>query len=307
MLSVIIPTYNRKNKLKKTLDNFWRQTLDKKDFEIIVVDDGSQDGTEDFMTSYIAATDLNLKYFRAEHKGPGAARNFGITQALGEIIFFCGDDTWPDKDLLKIHHEQHRQQKGSAILGLALWDETEEISVFMRYLSPAGPQFHYNTIRNAQSAGFNHFYTCNISLAKKWLEKEKFDERFKNYSFEDIELGLRLEKRGLKIIFNPAAKNYHWHNYDEKSFGLRMQRLGQGIVIFLDKYKNNQKILKKLTREYAPFCFFPGLKIFQQLSRWLAKSRLVKMINLRYHWFWQICSDYASGMQAELNRKEEIN
>jgi len=305
MLSVIIPTYNRLEKLQKTLESLRAQTLDRKEFEVIVVDDGSSDGTREFMEKFLAPDNLKLRYFFVSHGGPGRARNLGIEKAQGEIILFCGDDMYPAKNLLAVHKKQHIEKPGGAVLGIALWDSREKVTAFMHYLAPAGPQFHYNTIKDENSAGFEHFYTCNISLAKKWLEAEKFDERF-NFAFDDIELGLRLEKKGLKIIFNPEAKVFHSHYHDEEKFGHRMERVGQGAVILFDKYKNDRKILNKLKLRYAPFCFFPGIGIFLILSRLLAKSKLIKLINQRYHWFWQICFCYAKGMNKELRKVEDL-
>lgn len=298
MLSVIIPTYNRLTKLQKTLESLCVQTLTRAEFEVIVVDDGSTDGTKNFMEQFSAPDSFRLSYFFLNHGGAGKARNLGIEKSQGEIVLFCGDDTRLDEKLLEVHKAQHEKREGVAVLGLALWDETEKVSDFMRYLAPAGPQFHYNTIKNKNSAGFEHFYTCNISLAKKWLETEKFDERF-DCAFDDIELGLRLEKKGLEIMLEPSAKVFHMHYYDEAIFGLRMERVGRSAVLLFDKYKNDRKTLNKLKRKYAPFCFFPGVGIFLILSRILAKSKLIKLTHLRYHWFWQICFCYAKGMSEQ--------
>jgi len=300
MLSVIIPTYNRLEKLKKTIKSAENQTLGKEDFEVIVVDDGSTDGTKDFMENFFAPEGFSLRYYFLEHSGPEKARNLGIEKSQGDIIFFCGDDTILHENLLEIHKKNHEEKKGIAVLGIALWDGSEKVTNFMRYLAPAGPQFHYNTIKDKNSAGFDHFYTCNISLPKKCLENEKFDERF-CCAFEDIDLGLRLEKKGLKIIFDPRAKVFHSHRYDEEKFGARMEGVGRGAVIFFDKYKNDKKILNRLKRKYAPFCFFPGVGVFLVLSRFLAKSKLIRLISLKYHWFWLICFHYAKGMSEEIH------
>jgi glycosyltransferase involved in cell wall biosynthesis len=302
MISIIIPTYNRLEKMKKTLESFCRQTLPQKDFEIIVVDDGGSDGTKEFMEDFQKSTDLNLKYFYLEHRGPGAARNFGVEKATFPLILFCGDDTFPDKKLLEAHIAYHQQKMDVAVLGLALWDESEKVTDYMRWLAPEGPQFHYNTIKNRNDAGFDHFYTCNISLEKKWLESEKFDEKF-DCAFEDIDLGLRLEKKGLKIFYEPSAKIFHSHFYNEESFGERMKRVGRSVIIFFRKYENDKNILRILKKKYAPFLFFPGLKTFHWLSKILAKSKLIRKINPKYGWFCEVCRDYSSGMIEASNRQ----
>jgi GT2 family glycosyltransferase len=172
----------------------------------------------------------------------------------------------------------------------------------MRWLAPSGPQFHYNTIKDPSNAGFDHFYTCSISLEKKWFDLEKFDERF-DCAFEDIDLGLRLEKRGLKISYEPEAKVYHLHFYDEKSFGERMKRVGRAAAIFFEKHKDDKKTLNRIKIKYAHFCFFPGVRIFHWSSKILAKSKLIKIVSQKHSWFWQVCRDYSSGMIEELDNK----
>ena len=302
MISVIIPTYNRLEKLQKTLEAFKEQTLPKEDFEVIVVDDGGSDGTKDFMESFCKSTELNLKYSYLDHQGPGRDRNFGTQEASFPIVLFCGDDTYPDKNLLKIHNICHKQKKDIAVLGIALWNESEEVTDFMRWLAPLGPQFHFNNIKKSDDAGFDHFYTCNISLEKKWFESEKFDEQF-DCVFEDIELGLRLEKKGLKIFFNSEAKVFHSHYYDEEKFGERMKRVGHSAIRLFRKYENDRKTLNWLRIKYAPFYFFPGLKVFLWLSKILANSKLIKIIDIQYSWFWKVCYCYSFGMVEESNQK----
>jgi glycosyltransferase involved in cell wall biosynthesis len=87
--SVIIPTYNRLELLKATLASVWQQAFT--DFEVIVVDDGSTDGTAD----YLKAMDGRLRTARQENCGPGAARNLGAATAHGEYVAFLdSDDLW---------------------------------------------------------------------------------------------------------------------------------------------------------------------------------------------------------------------
>lgn len=303
MISVIIPTYNRKDKLKQTLKTLEDQTLDKKEFEVVIIDDGSTDGTIKFLEDFGRKTPLNFQYFSQKNQGPGRARNFGATRANGSIILFCGDDTLLEENLLSIHQGLHKKHKNIAVLGLALWDESEEVSDFMRYIAPGGPQFHYNTIKDYNDAGFNHFYTCNISLEKKWFDLEKFDTDLAYASLEDIELGYRLTKRGLKIIYEPRAKVFHSHHQKPEDFYQKIFQGGQNLVVFLNKYKKeDKKGYYHVKWKYAPFSFFGGTKIFNWVSQILSKSRLLKKINIKYHWFWSICYQYSSGILKQLSK-----
>lgn len=108
-ISIIIPYYNADKFIGRMLDSLLRQNLNKEEFEIIVVDDGSKDDPivlNDYMQQY-----SNIHYIRQENAGPGTARNTGIRKAIGEYIFFCdSDDYIPDNvlgGLYNIAHEQH--------------------------------------------------------------------------------------------------------------------------------------------------------------------------------------------------------
>lgn len=96
MISVVIPTYNRAGLLKKAVDSVLGQTF--RDFELIVVDDGSSDGTEALLSSY----GDRLLSIRQENRGPSAARNRGVREAHGELIAFLDSDDWWDREKLSL-------------------------------------------------------------------------------------------------------------------------------------------------------------------------------------------------------------
>jgi glycosyltransferase involved in cell wall biosynthesis len=91
VLSIIVLTYNRKHMLRGCLDSLFSQTVPKENLEIIVVDDGSTDGTEDMMKG-ISLSHPRLKYCRQIHKGIPATRNTGVVNASGDIIAIVADD-----------------------------------------------------------------------------------------------------------------------------------------------------------------------------------------------------------------------
>lgn len=95
--SVIIPTFNRETRIEKTIDSVIDQKF--KDFELIVVDDGSTDNTKEILEKYTN----KIKYVYQKNQGVSAARNRGISQALGEYIAFLDDDDIWDKNKLLKH------------------------------------------------------------------------------------------------------------------------------------------------------------------------------------------------------------
>ena len=94
-VSVIIPTYNRSVLLKEAIESVLQQRL--KDFELIVIDDGSTDDTRSIVK---AVNDPRVKYFYQNNEGVSGARNAGLDKAIGEYIAFLdSDDLWPDSYL----------------------------------------------------------------------------------------------------------------------------------------------------------------------------------------------------------------
>lgn len=304
MLSVVIPTYNRSGKLSETLRTLERQILDPKEFEVVVVDDGSTDSTPVILQEFSRQTSLETNFYRQANQGPAQARNLGVKKAKGEIIFFCGDDTFLAENLLAIHLGQHRRVKNIAVLGTVLWDDGQEtVNDFMRFLAPAGPQFHYNTIRDRQNAGFDHFYTCNISLERKWFDRDKFSSDFSFAAFEDIDLGMRLQKRGLRIVYEPDARVYHSHHYEPADFYKRAYQMGRSAVILLGKFENDRKTYQLLKRKYAPFMYLGLEKSFHRFSWFWSRSKWLKRMSLGQHWFWSISYHYSGGILYELEKR----
>ena len=118
-ISVIIPTFNRVSLLGRAIDSVLKQSL--RDFELLVVDDGSTDGTQDFIQEkYIQES--RLKYFKISHRGVSGARNFGIRKSLGNwIALLDSDDEWLPHRLEKQQQLWKRQRSLRLIHGEEIW------------------------------------------------------------------------------------------------------------------------------------------------------------------------------------------
>lgn len=101
--SVIVPTFNRLDEIRELLQSLEKQSLPKEKFEVIIVDDGSTDETEAFVTKLIATGTLNLSFYKQDHKGPGPARNTGMEKACGEYYVFVDSDCIADENWLKAY------------------------------------------------------------------------------------------------------------------------------------------------------------------------------------------------------------
>lgn len=252
LISVIIPTFNRKRVLGECLGALLKQTLPRDKYEIIVVDDGGRDGTKDMVMSLIKKG-ANIKYLSQENQGQGVARNAGVAAAKGEIIVLIGDDIIACGDFLEEHLRFHLRYTGEndAVLGFTGWHPKLTLTPYMEWVTNGssilgmfgGHQFAYEKLKGKKLADYNFFYTSNISLKRKLLEKYPFDPSFSGYGWEDIELGYRLHKRvGLKIYYNPAAIGYHDHAMTEEGMGARMRSIGASAHIIHRKYPELQKV-----------------------------------------------------------------
>lgn len=252
LLSVIIPTYNRSDILKKCLKAIFHQTLPKKDYEVIVVDDGSNDQTK-ATVKQLKQKYLNLFYFYQKNQGQGIARNKGLKHAKGDIIVFIGDDIIVVRDFLSEHLRFHLRfsKENEAVLGFTSWHPKLRVNDFMRWITNGssifglfgGHQFAYEKLEEKKEADFNFFYTSNISLKRSLLEKYPFDPDFSGYGWEDIELGYRLYlQEGLRLYYNPAALGYHDHMMNEEVLAERMRNIGASARIFHHRYPELKKV-----------------------------------------------------------------
>jgi glycosyltransferase involved in cell wall biosynthesis len=204
--SVVIPTYNRQPILEKCLRALENQTLtDEKvsRYEILVVDDGSTDRTLDWLAAH--AKELpHVRLLAQEHQGPAAARNLGVEQAKGDTIIFIDSDLVVTEHFLQAHADA--LSAGAKKLGSDRLFTYGWVINTCNFENPTSEPYKLTDFSAA------YFATGNVAIARKWLEQAGlFDTRFQLYGWEDLELGVRLKKLGLKLIKCPAAVGYHWH------------------------------------------------------------------------------------------------
>jgi GT2 family glycosyltransferase len=231
-LSILIPTYRRREMLRRCLEAFDAQVLPAgKRFEVVVVDDGSCDGTPELLGS-LRPQGFELRWRAAERNaGQGAARTLGLGLSSGELVLFTGDDIVPDRHFVAEHLAAHREgpQVRLAILGKTVWPSDIPITTVMRHIDGVGAQqFSYHYLRDGSIVDYRHFYTSNISLPA-WLLHEQpylFDPAFTTYGYEDVELGYRLAQRGMRIRYTARALGFHYHPYTVYGFAERQYRSG---------------------------------------------------------------------------------
>jgi len=242
-ISVVIPTFNRQDILERTLKALEEQTLPKKYFEVVVVNDGSSDGTHDFLERYKNRGALNFTYIQKENEGQGIARNTALSHTDGIVILFLGDDHIPEPTLLEEHWKVHERYftENFICLGHTTWHHELVINPCMQFLEYIGFQFKYGAMQkfplidkeyHLRIATYKFFYTGNISVKRSLFEKYQFDTRFKKYGWEDIELGLRMQyDEGAIILYSEKAKALHYHSMELEPTLKRMEQVGKSAKL----------------------------------------------------------------------------
>lgn len=232
--SIVVPTFNRLDDLRRVLRALFDQTVSLPSrCQVVVVDDGSTDGTGDWLDSH--ASDLGVSALHQDNAGPARARNRGVEESEGDVVLFLGDDTVPQPGWLHEHLEAHRiggAKRPIAVLGYTAFP-ADETSPFLRWINEYGAQFGYALIDDPTEVPFNFFYTSNISLQRQTFEKfGGFREDFPAAAWEDIEFAYRALGPSLSLRYNPRARVVHHHRIRIATFCERQQKSGRSAAIF---------------------------------------------------------------------------
>lgn len=245
-ISVIIPTYNRKILLQDLIES-WRavKCASNYSFELIFSDDGSNDGTSEFLRKL---NDLPVAVLSNVHKGVSFARNEAIKNASGRRILFVGDDIFPNPNIINQHSFMSKRfQSNYAILGKIEWHPTLSVNYLMQHITEIGcEQFAYPRLQPFALTNYQHFYTSNISIDKDFLMMSNgfFSDKFYKVNYEDTELGYRLSKNGLKIFYCPDIVVHHYHPYTMSKFCERQKTAGEMAIVLGQIHPELEKIIE---------------------------------------------------------------
>jgi glycosyltransferase involved in cell wall biosynthesis len=231
-LSVIIPTYNRAPVLDRCLHALAKQRCRPDEFEVLVSDDGSSDGTRDVVETFAARGAFRLRYLAQSNSGANRARNRAAQAARAPLLLFINDDTIPTPLMLQEHLEGHVEhpEPGVAVLGrVTVSPELPPSRLAALHLDRA-----FTALAGRTDLDWRSFFTCNISLKKALLEQgELFEEGIRYH--EDLELSERLSHRGLRVVYRPAALGYHHHFLTEDEFLAVACREARALAIWARK------------------------------------------------------------------------
>ena len=233
--SIIVPVYNRPDEIRELLVSLYRQTY--KDFEVIVVDDGSavlaEKATRDFMDK------LKLRYFYKENTGPGLSRNYGMERATGNYFIILDSDVLIPSEYMQIVADNLHHHFVDAYGGPDA--AAENFTSFQKAVNFAMTSFLTTGGIRGKGKSLEKFNPRSFNMG---ISKEVFKKTggFSDMRYgEDIDLSIRIRKSGFKTALFKNAFVYHKRRTNIRSFFNQIKHSGTARVALWKKYPDSLK------------------------------------------------------------------
>lgn len=225
LITVVIPTYQRCAAVTRAVLALAQQTIAPEQYEVIVVIDGSTDGSRPSLAA--VAVPYALQILWQPNQGRAAARNLGLSRARGEVVVMLDDDMCAAPGLLEAHRRAHTLDGPLAVLGPVPIAALADAAPVRRYIAD---KFNRHLDQLAQPGHvfqLRDFYSGNVSVGRDILQGVGgFDSDFRQYGNEDLELAVRLQRVGVRVAYCPAAVAHQ--DYDKDFAGLAQDTLAKG-------------------------------------------------------------------------------
>jgi len=286
-VSVIIPTYNRKASLLRTLDSLSRQTYPADRFEVVVVDDGSVDDTPSVVREKYP---FSLRYVRQPNQGDAIARNLGAQESRGDLLIFLDDDITVVPEFIAGMVKEHQGQERLVVAGTLRPATNGGNSPFEKlYVQNAGANLDGKVDFTACLSGI-------LSIRRDDYLRLGMMQPVTNRGSSvwcDVELGYRAHLQGFSFKRNRIAIGYHsdFALRDLATYCQRIHRAAKAAVLLFQKHPQLVQFIP-MFRDKGPIAWRedrPGL-ILRKLARRVASSRpalwsleqLVRVLEQRY-------------------------
>ncbi len=207
-LSVVIPTYNRWSQLTTVIEALAAQTVAADDLEVIVVSDGSTDGTDEAIEAGRVARPVHL--VRQDNQGPAVARNTGVAAAGGDLILFIDDDVVAEPGWAAAHLDAHeRADRPTVVIGPLLTPTDFRFQPWVLWEQRKLERQYRAMEKGRWAPTARQFYTGNASMERqRFLGAGGFDPTF--LRGEDVQLAYRLADDGMAFEFATDARAFHY-------------------------------------------------------------------------------------------------
>jgi GT2 family glycosyltransferase len=306
-ISVVIPTFQRRASVERTLRALARQTLPADQYEVIVSIDGSEDGTREMVAQFPAP--YALQGIWQSNRGRAAACNAGIRVARGDLLVLLDDDMEPEPGCLLAHLQAHAEHARLAVLGAVPVRIDQSSAPVADFINAKFSRHLQKLAQPDYTIHFRDFYTGHISIRRDvLLEVGAFDEDFKVYGNEDSELALRLARAGVKVVYNPEALAYQHYTKDFAALARDNVAKGQTAVLLASKYPEAFHHLRLRTYYQGSRKWRMLRAVLLMLSRLAAGTPkgVIRFVNwleqrkaARLHFYYDLALDYFFWLGAQ--------
>lgn len=241
--SVVVPTYQRRESLLRTLGSLRRQTAPAASYEVIAAVDGCTDGTTEAVRRL--ETPYALVALEGPNRGRAGACNQGVRHARGSVIVLLDDDMEASPGFIEAHLRAHQAPGPRAVVGAAPIVASSASPPLTRYMAEGFLKRMERMAQPDYRLTFRDTYTGNFSVPREaFLAVGGFDEAFRAYGHEDYELALRLQAAGVELVYSAEALA---HQHYEKTFaGFAQDGIARGrtAVLFAGKHPGVVERLK---------------------------------------------------------------
>ncbi|MDI6703990.1 MAG: glycosyltransferase [bacterium] len=282
--SIVIPTFNRKLLLDRCLTYLFSQDYPKDRYEIVVVDDGSSDGTREMVSS--KHPPCLLKYLYQEQSGPNRARNLGIREAEGGVIVFIDSDIFAPPSLLSSHLRIHKVYKNIIVSGPLT--RTQNLNEDFK-------DIRKRRLRKFFDLSGVSLITSNLSVRREHLLKiGGFSEEFRGYGWHDWDLGQRLKGQGLipRRDINAIAYHYTEEMTDMQEICKKRRERGENAILYLKRHPHF-RILLSINLHFL---------LYDKLIKHFIEDERFKKRFPRLAKRWLLIHHYANGLKEGLRR-----
>lgn len=230
-LSVLCCSYQRRETLVRGMESFARQQLPPGTFELLLINDGSNDGTAELLDGL--ELPIPAQVIHRPNGKLAAARNSGLAVARGELTLLVNDDTIAFPDLVETHLRTHARLAGERVCVLGTFEQRPRAldNALLRYLEDSWEVFGYSKLEPQSYTDALHFYTCNVSAPTAALRDcGGYDRTFQHYGCEDTDVGVRLEERGFRVFYDDRARAYHDDRFGFEYLRRRQRLVGSAFV-----------------------------------------------------------------------------
>ena len=229
--SVILPVYNNISTIERFLNSLRNQSMPSNEFEIIAVDDGSTDGTREYLESFVFEGSFNL-IKQDNNLGIGTARNRGINAAKSEILLFIDSDMEVEEDWVENHTIPIEDDRWDGAVG-NVRHGAKVRTKFIQYLDRS--RRGATGQKKNKRLDHNLFPFGNTSIRKELLTQVGgFDEKIDLWGGEELELMVRVENQGkVNLRYNPDAKAIHHQDRTLDETCILLEKFGAKVVPYL--------------------------------------------------------------------------